>query len=250
MPNLGTLAKQFQQLAKKDVLAQAYVLHGPVVAAQFAFAKELANFLETKEWQKPTNILLDAKFIDGSSQKLGVEVAREFSDFLYRQPAVSSRRTLVINNATDFTDQAQNAILKIVEEPPSHALIILTMRDVNSLLPALKSRLQAVYVAPDSTMKAALSPVEERAQEILEKFLMTSGSERSKLLKSLVDEDKESEKGEQIVDAFVRALIVELAKKPEQNTLALKELLKRQTAMGDFSTSKKLQLEAALQFLR
>jgi DNA polymerase III delta prime subunit len=250
MAQISELEKDFKRLVKETNLAHAYALHGQVVSAQFSFAKSLANFLETKKWEEPTSVLLDAKFIDGDTQKLGVEVAREFSDFLYRQPVASEKRTLIINSAAEFTDQAQNAILKIVEEPPSHALIILTLRDVNSLLPALKSRLQAIYVAPEAGMKPALTPLEERAQELVEKFLMSASTDRSKLLKGLVDEDKEAEKSEQIVDAFVRELLLHLSRKPEQNVYALKELLKRQTAMGDYSTSRKLQLEAALQYLK
>jgi len=263
MATLASLGKDFKRLVKAGTLAHAYVLHGPAVSAQFAFAKALAGFLEGRGWIQDeiprlrddgeagaNRPLLDAKFIDGTQQNLGVDVTREFSEFLYRQPVASPKRTLVINSAAEFTDQAQNAILKIAEEPPSHGLIILTLRDVNSLLPALRSRLQAIYVAADSTAKVALTPVEERAQELVEKFLMSAAGERSKLVKGLVDEDKEAEKNEQIVEAFVRELIVELAKKPEQNVFALKELLKRQTAMGDYSTSKKLQLEAVLQYIK
>ncbi len=253
MATIAALTKELQQRVKSGVLAHAYVFHGPMVAAQFSVAKSLANFLETKQWSEPEGVLLDAKCIDGTQQNLGVDVTREFSEFLYRQPVASAKRTLIVSSAAEFTDQAQNAILKIVEEPPSHGLIILTLRDVNSLLPALRSRLQKIYVAPspeDLPAMHAEARQAGRARELVEKFLMSAAGERSKLVKGLVDEDKEAEKNEQIVEAFVRELIAELAKKPEQHVHALKELLKRQTAMGDYSTSKKLQLEAALQFLR
>lgn len=248
MATLSSLEKDFKNLVKADALSHAYALHGQNVATQFLFAKGLANFLEHKKWQQPEGVLLDAKFIDGSVQNLGVDVAREFSDFLYKQPVASARRTLVISSADEFTTQAQNAILKIVEEPPSHGLIILTIRDVNSLLPALRSRLQKIFVASDG--KGEQSELEQRANELVSSFMKMSGSERSKLVKALVDEDKEAQKQEQIVEQFVRALIIELAKKPQQYAHALKELLKRQTAMGDFTTSKRLQIEAALQYLK
>ena len=195
---------------------------------------------------------MDAKFIDGEAQDLGVDVAREFSEFLYRQPVASPRRTLVINSAAEFTRQAQNAILKIVEEPPSHALIILTMRDANSLLVPLKSRLQSFYVASVVGEKPTRTPLEDRAVELVEKFLMSSPDARKQQIKQMVEDDKEDdvEKSEKIVDTFVSCLIAELAKKPEANVAALKAALKRQTAMGDYSTSKKLQLEAIAQYLQ
>jgi DNA polymerase-3 subunit delta' len=235
------------------LLGHAYALYGPHLPSQFTLAKSLANFLEQKKWQEPQGLLLDAKCIDGTTQDLGVEVARSFADFLYRQPVASLRRTLVINNAVEFTTQAQNAILKIVEEPPKHALIILTLRDINSLVPPLKSRLQTIYVAPD---RGASSPtrtaLEERAHELVDKFMMSAPAARSALIKELIAADKEDdvEKSEKIVDTFVSCLIAELAKKPELYTAALKEALKRQTAMNDFTTSKKLQIEAIAQFLK
>jgi hypothetical protein len=52
-----------------------------------------------------------------------------------------------------------------------------------------------------------------------------------------------------MIDTFVDALIEELAKKPELNWRALKALLYRQAAMGDYSTNKRLQLESVLPFI-
>ena len=246
------IEQDFKTLIKKEVLGHAYVLYGPHLAGQFALAKALANFLEAGKWQDPEGVLLDAKFVDGSMQDLGVDVAREFSEFLYRQPVASPRRTLVINSAAEFTRQAQNAILKLVEEPPSHALIILTVRDFNSFIAPLKSRMQALYVAPESGQRATRTPLEERALELVEKFMMSAPDGRKQLIKQMVEGDKEDdvEKSAKITDTFVSCLIEELAKKPEQNVRALKEALKRQTAMGDHSTSRKLQLEALAQALK
>lgn len=263
MATLSELEKDFKALIKNEALGHAYALYGPHLPGQFHFAKCLANYLEqshsagasrdaARKWALPESILLDAKFIDGTEQNLGVDVAREFSEFLYRQPVASSRRTLVINSAAEFTDQAQNAILKIVEEPPSHALIILTVRDINSLLAPLKSRLQSLYVAPEKGERATRTELEEKADELVEKLLMSAPAGRSAIIKQIVADDKEDdvEKNQKITDTFLNRLILELAKKPEANALAIKEALKRQTAMADYSTNKKLQLEAILQFLK
>lgn len=246
------IEKDFKKLLKNEALSHAYAFYGPHLPSQFELAKSLANFLEKGEWALPESILLDAKFIDGSTQNLGVDEAREFAAFLYRQPVASLRRTLVINSAAEFTTQAQNAILKIVEEPPSHGLIILTVRDVNSLIVPLKSRLQSLYVAPEKGERPTRTPLEEKAVELVEKFMMSAPDGRKQMIKKMVDDDKEDdvEKSEKIVDTFVSCLIAELAKKPQQNALALKEALKRQTAMADCSTNKKLQLEALLQYIK
>jgi DNA polymerase III subunit delta' len=256
MATVREIEQDFKKLVKSGMLSHAYVLHGPHLPTQFTLARSLAAFLEQGKWQDPSTssgqgrLLLDARFIDGTQQNIGVDVARQFAEFLYRQPVASPRRVLVINGAAEFTDQAQNAILKIVEEPPSHGLIILTVRDIHSLLPPLRSRMQALYLSLEKGQRPTRTPIEEKAVELVEQFLMSAPAGRKALVKDLVASDKEDvEKSEKIVDTFVSCLIEELAKKPQQYATALRELLKRQTAMADYTTNKKLQLEAVIQFL-
>jgi hypothetical protein len=217
-----------------------------------SLVRSWAHFLERGSWEETEEVLQEARFVYGEREDMGVEMSRSFADFLYRQPVGSSRRMLVIHDAAECTPQAQSALLKIVEEPPAHALIVMTVVDVRSLLPALRSRMQAWYVAPaHAGAHQAKTPREERAQELVQALLRSSPDKRGALIKEMVAGDKEDdvEKGERITDTFLSALIRELAKKPEGNWRVLKEALKRQTAMADYSTSKKLQLEALLQFL-
>lgn len=248
MATAQELEKDLKNLVKKGLLGHAYVFHGQDAGGQLELAQQLANFLETGKWASPETTLLEVKVVDGAMQNLGVDVAREFSEFLYRQPVASPRRTLIIASAAEFTDQAQNAILKLVEEPPSHALILMTVRDVGSLLPPLRSRVQPLFLSGRSSAKK--SAREEKAAELVEQFLMSAPAARAALIKEIVAADKEDdvEKSEKIVDTFVSRLIEELAKKPQQNARVLKEALKRQTAMADHSTNKKLQLEALAQY--
>jgi DNA polymerase III delta prime subunit len=259
MALLVELKKEFERIIKSQALGQAYVLWGQDVSGNFEFVKGLASFLENGDWQLIDRPLLDARFVDGATQQLGIEVARSFADFLYKKPAVSSRRVLCISSAAELTNEAQNSILKLVEEPPEHGLVVLVLRDLNSLLSPLRSRLAGIYVAAKHDGAEAKTEIEKRAKEVVEKVLMSSAADRSKIIKSLVDEDAETRdeiRGKPqamhegfIVEVFLRELLAELSKNPERNWRVIKELLKRQSAIEDFSTSKKLQIEAALQFL-
>lgn len=251
MASIKEIESDFKRLIKNEALNHAYVFYGPCLSDQFALAKRVANFLEKGAWEDPVTQLSEARFIDGEGQHLGVELAREFNDFLFRHPVTSQRRVLVINSAAELTVPAQNAILKLVEEPPKHALILLTVRDINSLLAPLKSRLQMFYVSQEAGSAQKKTPHEERAVEIVEKFLIAGADGRKLIIKKMVDDDKEDgvEKSQKIVDTFISCLVAELAKKPEKNSILLREVLKRQTAMADFSTNKKLQLEALLQYM-
>lgn len=66
----------------------------------------------------------------------------EFQSFIYIKPFESSVKVLVVDGADAMTVRAQNRILKIVEEPPGHAIIIMIAKNREALLPTVLSRLQ------------------------------------------------------------------------------------------------------------
>jgi DNA polymerase-3 subunit delta' len=77
-----------------------------------------------------------------------------------RSPAMGPSKVLVIGHAEALTPQlgnpeAANALLKLLEEPPNDTSLILTCEVPGALLPTIRSRLQAVRVAPLSTDRVA-----------------------------------------------------------------------------------------------
>jgi DNA polymerase-3 subunit delta' len=58
----------------------------------------------------------------------------------------SIRRVLLVNQAEVMTKEAQNAFLKILEEPPTDTVIILTSANPQILLPTIRSRVQKIRV--------------------------------------------------------------------------------------------------------
>jgi len=247
---MDSTEQDLKRLAKDGELGQGYIFHGVDAQGMFAVAQKLASYLETEKWESPEGVLSDAMFVDGTKQDLGVDVAREFTSFLYKFPVASKYRTLVVNGAIDLTPQAQNALLKIAEEPPEHGLIILVVNELTVLLPPLLSRFQKVFFASGDAQRT-FSPAEEEAKEFVKKFLATTNPKgRSDLIKEMVTNEKDiDEKAEKVVDHFTRFLIEELYKKPEANWRALKHLLHRQQVMADYSTNKRLQLESVIQFI-
>lgn len=232
MASVLDLKKDFENLVTRGRLSHAYLLFGEARGAQRAFSHSLARFVETAAWEGDAP-LLDAMFVDGSEQELGIEVARQVQHFLYQTPVKSNRRTLVIHAAEELTVPAEQAILKIAEEPPEHAFMVLTVPDPTVLLPALASRFQKLFLAGEP------DPASSEAQALASKFFEENTAGRRELLKELVED-------EQLVYDFLRAVMARLKRDPLGNATALRELLKRLTALRQWNTNRRLQMEAAL----
>src|SRR5258708_37182718 len=59
-------------------------------------------------------------------EKLGVEQAKQIRQFLSLKPYSAKSRVIVVLNTQNFTPDAQNSLLKTLEEPPTEATILLT----------------------------------------------------------------------------------------------------------------------------
>lgn len=138
---------EFKTLAKNNRLSQSYIFYGDPQIGKAAFARQLAVFLETGEFVAATKILTDFLEIEPEPDKeaIGIEAANSVREFLFQKPFISSRRTVIVPEAERLTDEAQAALLKIVEEPPRESLIILILPNPEFLTAALVSRCQKIY---------------------------------------------------------------------------------------------------------
>lgn len=66
------------------------------------------------------------------------------------KPYSSTYKVYIINEAEKMTPQAQNAILKTLEEPPAYAVILLLTSNINALLPTILSRCVVLNMRPVS----------------------------------------------------------------------------------------------------
>ncbi len=138
----------FKKAIERDSLKHSYLFHGWEIQRQFSFAKSLANYLETGFFEEPAKILRDTRITEMEGA-IGIDSIQSIRNFLWLKPVNSSRRTAIIYNTENLTSEAQTALLKITEEPPASALIILIGRDEKSLPPALCSRLIQIYFPAD-----------------------------------------------------------------------------------------------------
>jgi Cft2 family RNA processing exonuclease len=85
----------------------------------------------------------DLLYID-SSMKLGIEQVRKIKQFLSFRPHQARGKGVVLENAGSLTIDAQNALLKTIEELPNNSLFILGADSEAKLLPTILSRCQLI----------------------------------------------------------------------------------------------------------
>ena len=90
-----------------------------------------------------------------------VDSIRDLGRDIYRSPNEGNIKVYLIRNAQDMNEQAQNALLKLIEEPPQGVVFILTCDTPGNLLPTIQSRICAYYLAPVSK-KELLQIFEDR----------------------------------------------------------------------------------------
>ena len=85
---------------------------------------------------------------EDDKKNISVEQVREMQKFLSLTSFLNSYKIAMIINAQELSEAAQNALLKILEEPSSKTILILLAEDYNFLLPTIVSRCQLVKFRP------------------------------------------------------------------------------------------------------
>ena len=87
-------------------------------------------------------------FIEAEGRYIKIEQIRDLDHVLGFKPLVGKYRVSVIRQAETMTEEAANACLKTLEEPPPGNMLVLTVTDPRDLLPTIVSRCQKVAFRP------------------------------------------------------------------------------------------------------
>ena len=85
--------------------------------------------------------ILDVLELDAASNN-GVDQVRALRDEAIYSPTAVKKRVYIIDEVHMLTPAAENALLKIMEEPPEHLMFILATTDLHRILPTVRSRCQ------------------------------------------------------------------------------------------------------------
>lgn len=89
-----------------------------------------------------------------STLSIGIDDIKLMQKKIFLKPLRSKQKAIIIKDAQLLTIEAQNAMLKILEEPPEHTIIILTAENKQSLLPTIFSRCQIIDLQTQKTLTA------------------------------------------------------------------------------------------------
>ncbi|MEX2028584.1 MAG: hypothetical protein WD988_03770 [Candidatus Curtissbacteria bacterium] len=120
---------------------------------------------KTKEILKETGISLDKVspdlfFITPEKTKLTIEQVRNLKSHIFQKPVALPYKIVILQEAEKLTTEAQNALLKILEEPPRSAVIVLEAKDKTRILPTILSRV-VILTTQDKREQGGKSPLLE-----------------------------------------------------------------------------------------
>jgi DNA polymerase III subunit delta' len=140
-----------------QTLAHGYIFSGPSHIGKRTIARRLAQILLCASSNACDNCpqckTLDsgsnADYLEFSSKDdLKIETIRELGYKLALKPYNAAYKVAVIDNAHNLTTEASNALLKVLEEPKPHTILILVTDNSHRLLPTISSRAQKINFGP------------------------------------------------------------------------------------------------------
>ncbi len=181
------ITEALDQMLRQQRLAQTLLFAGPEGVGKATLARRLggrllgrADLIERDDLSLPENVdtvagrekwpadkrnedpLLfasHADFVtfppDGPLRQISIQQTRLLKERAQYLPNKGDRRIFLIDHVDRANDQAANSLLKTLEEPPDHLVLIMTAENAYDLLPTIRSRAVPFYFAP-------LSPEEMR----------------------------------------------------------------------------------------
>lgn len=158
-----SIKKHLQTAIKTGNLSHAYIINGEYGSGRQTIASALAKTIQCQSKTDDTDACgvctsckqaeshnhPDIKYITHDKTSISVNDIREqLNNDISIKPYSSEYKIYIIPDANKMTEQAQNALLKTIEELPVYAIIILLTENCDSLLPTIRSRCVTLTMNP------------------------------------------------------------------------------------------------------
>lgn len=152
------IKNDLKQILQNNHISHSYMFIGNKGIGKSKFAKEFAKGIVcNSDITKPclscksciefdNNNNPDFYYIDlGEENSIKIETIRLMQKKVQELPIVSKRKVYIIDDAEYMTKEAQNCLLKTIEEPPEFVTVILITSNENRILNTIKSRCLKIY---------------------------------------------------------------------------------------------------------
>ena len=154
------LKENIRRSVGRNRIAHFYVISGPAGAGKHTLARLLAAAILCKEEDKPClqcsacrKILADSHpdFItvdDPEKKTVPVDLIRQARADIYVRPNEADRKIYMFPRGHNMDFPSQNALLKVLEEPPEYGVFLLLTENAQKLLPTVRSRCVELSLLP------------------------------------------------------------------------------------------------------
>ncbi|SET23592.1 DNA polymerase III, delta prime subunit [Natronincola peptidivorans] len=181
------LIENLKKALNRQQISHAYLLEGEKGLGKRKVAYEIAKGICCRgEEKRPCNECTSCKKLQHGNHpevkwlqeetSIKIESIRQIQKNLQMKPYEGSKKVYIICDAEKMTIQAQNALLKTLEEPPEYATILLLTTNAVGLLPTITSRCQRLKLLPVSMEKIQNYLVGEKGITLEEAKVMAAFS--------------------------------------------------------------------------
>ncbi len=159
--------EHFQNAIEQDKVSHAYILNGEALSGKMMLAEAFATALQCEK--KGTEGCMECHFCKQAlshnqpdiiylthekQNTISVDdVRRQINQDITVKPYASPYKIYIVDEAEKMNPQAQNALLKTIEEPPAYAVILLLTTNADLFLPTIRSRCILLNLKPVSNEK-------------------------------------------------------------------------------------------------
>ncbi len=218
--------------------SHALLISGPAGAGKKHLAKQLAAaLLEVAPAKLENHPYLHVISKPTDKSEIPIDSARQLINKLSLRVPGATRpisRVAIIEDADQLSGEAQNALLKLLEEPPAATLLILTSSWPQDILPTVISRLQKIAIQPATQAQSqAFFQGDYKSQEIDSAWRLSRGA--SALLSALLAEGSDHQMKQAVEEAkkiislkgYERLGYIQAAAKDKNHFVALLDALSR-----------------------
>ncbi len=170
-----SVVEHLQNVVKTGKAAHAYIINGEIRSGKEFIARIFAKALQCEaDGEKPCGVCRSCKQTDSNNQpdiifvqhekpnSIGVEdIRNRINGDMMIKPYSSPYKIYIVNEGEKMTVQAQNALLKTLEEPPSYGIIMILTTNLETMLPTILSRCVTLNMKPVADQKIQKFLMEE-----------------------------------------------------------------------------------------